>query len=126
MKKASGTIRIDLAQYRELEVFTQFSSDLDETTKAQLNHGNALMELLKQPLNHPLSMADQVITLILAQEKYFDDVDKSQVKKLQNNVLSAVRDTAADVYNTLEEKNELNDGIKARIIDAANKYKASR
>ena len=84
------------------------------------------MELLKQPLNHPLSMADQVITLILAQEKYFDDVDKSQVKKLQNNVLSAVRDTAADVYNTLEEKNELNDGIKARIIDAANKYKASR
>jgi len=126
MKKASGTIRIDLAQYRELEVFTQFSSDLDETTKAQLNHGNALMELLKQPLNHPLSMADQVITLILAQEKYFDDVDKSQVKKLQNNVLRAVRDTAADVYNTLEEKNELNDDIKARIIDAANKYKASR
>ena len=63
MKKASGTIRIDLAQYREMEVFTQFSSDLDEMTKEQLAYGKRLMELLKQPLGRPLSMAEQVITL---------------------------------------------------------------
>ncbi|MQN02413.1 MAG: F0F1 ATP synthase subunit alpha [bacterium LCO1.1] len=126
MKKASGTIRIDLAQYRELEVFTQFSSDLDETTKAQLDHGNALMELLKQPLNHPLSMADQVITLVLAQEKYFDDVDRSKVKKLQLDTISFIRDNAADVVNEIEEKKELTDEIKQRIIDTAKKYKASR
>ncbi|RRF96209.1 MAG: F0F1 ATP synthase subunit alpha [Lachnospiraceae bacterium] len=126
MKKASGTIRIDLAQYRELEVFTRFSSDLDETTKAQLDHGNALMELLKQPLNHPLSMADQVITLVLAQEKYFDDVDRSKVKKLQLDTISFIRDNAADVVNEIEEKKELTDEIKQRIIDTAKKYKASR
>ena len=59
MKKASGSIRIDLAQYREMEVFTQFASDLDDATKAQLQHGKALMELLKQPLSHPLSMHEQ-------------------------------------------------------------------
>ena len=126
MKKASGTIRIDLAQYRELEVFTQFASDLDETTKAQLNHGNALMELLKQPLNHPLSMADQVITLVLAQEKFFDDVDKAAIKKTQADVIKAIKYNAADVYSTLEDKKELTDDLRTKIIDAANKYKASR
>lgn len=63
MKKACGSIRIDLAQYREMEVFTQFSSDLDDATKAQLAHGRAIMELLKQPLCHPLSLHEQVITL---------------------------------------------------------------
>ena len=126
MKKASGTIRIDLAQYRELEVFTQFSSDLDDTTKAQLDHGNALMELLKQPLNHPLSMVDQVITLVLAQEKFFDDIGRDKVKKAQMDVLGAVKDTAADAVNALETKKELTDDIKKRIIDAANAYKASR
>ena len=60
MKKASGSIRIDLAQYREMEVFTQFASDLDDATKEQLQHGKALMELLKRPLCHPLSMHEQV------------------------------------------------------------------
>ena len=63
MKKAAGSVRIDLAQYREMQVFTQFSSDLDESTKAQLEYGACLMELLKQPLCSPLSMRDQVITL---------------------------------------------------------------
>ena len=65
MKKASGSMRIDLAQYREMEVFTQFSSDLDEATKAQLDYGKSIMELLKQPLGRPLSSSEQVITLWL-------------------------------------------------------------
>lgn len=64
MKKAAGSLRVDLAQFREMEVFTQFSSDLDEETKASLNYGKGLMELLKQPLGHPMSLADQVITLV--------------------------------------------------------------
>ena len=74
MKKACGSIRIDLAQYREMEVFTQFSSDLDDATKAQLAHGRAIMELLKQPLCHPLSLHEQVITLCLANNGIFDIV----------------------------------------------------
>ena len=68
MKKAAGSIRIDLAQYREMEVFTQFSSELDETTKEQLQFGKGLMELLKQPLESPMSMEDQVITLYAAEK----------------------------------------------------------
>ncbi len=74
MKKASGSIRIDLAQYREMEVFTQFSSDLDETTKEQLAYGKRLMELLRQPLGRPLSMQEQVITLCAATHHVMLDV----------------------------------------------------
>jgi len=71
MKKAAGSIRIDLAQYREMEVFTQFSSDLDAATKEQLEYGSGLMELLKQPLGHPMSMHEMVITLCAARNKEF-------------------------------------------------------
>ncbi len=87
MKKASGSIRIDLAQYREMEVFTQFASDLDDATKAQLQHGKALMELLKQPLCHPLSMHEQVLTLCMATDGVFDKIPTKQVKQYQKDIL---------------------------------------
>ena len=79
MKKASGSIRIDLAQYREMEVFTQFASDLDDATKAQLQHGSALMELLKQPLCAPLSLWEQVVTLCMASDGVCDKVETRKV-----------------------------------------------
>ena len=85
MKKASGTIRIDLAQYREMEVFTQFSSDLDDMTKEQLQYGKGLMELLKQPLCHPMSLADQVITLVAANKRLLLDVDIKQMKEFRED-----------------------------------------
>ena len=87
MKKASGSIRIDLAQYREMEVFTQFSSDLDAATKAQLQYGAGLMELLKQPLGHPLSMAQQVITLCVATHKGMMDIPVKRIKEYQMQML---------------------------------------
>ena len=74
MKKAAGGIRLDLAQYREMEVFTQFSSDLDETTKRQLTYGQSLMRLLRQPQYHPMSQHDQVITLVSALHHVMQDV----------------------------------------------------
>ena len=77
MKKASGSIRIDLAQYREMEVFTQFSSDLDAATKEELEYGSGLMELLKQPLYHPLSLHEKVITLCAATHKVLLGVEKT-------------------------------------------------
>lgn len=79
MKKAAGSLRVDLAQFREMEVFTQFSSDLDEETKTQLKYGEGLMELLKQPLTHPMSLAQQVVTLVGAIGKKFVDVPKNQI-----------------------------------------------
>ncbi len=78
MKKASGSIRIDLAQYREMEVFTQFSSDLDAATNEQLEYGSGLMELLKQPLYHPLSLHEKVITLCAATHKVMLGIEKDK------------------------------------------------
>ena len=87
MKKASGSMRIDLAQYREMEVFTQFSSDLDDSTKALLDYGKCLMELLKQPLCRPLASHEQVITLWVATHKVMCDVPVKEVKKFQMDML---------------------------------------
>ena len=87
MKKASGSMRIDLAQYREMQVFTQFSSDLDETTKAQLDYGKCLMELLKQPLCRPLASHEQVITLWVATHKLLTDIPVKELKAFQMDML---------------------------------------
>lgn len=87
MKKASGSLRINLAQYREMKEFTQFASDLDDATKRQLQHGQVLMELLKQPLNHPMSHADMVIILVVADAGILDDLNSKQVKKEETKLL---------------------------------------
>ena len=123
MKKASGSIRIDLAQFREMEVFTQFSSDLDATTKAQLQYGNSLMELLKQPLCRPLSMAEQVVTLCTATNKLMVDIDKSKVKKFQMDMLEHFNTMHKDVMDKIEKDKVLTDELTAKILDIANAFK---
>ncbi len=123
MKKASGSIRIDLAQFREMEVFTQFSSDLDATTKAQLQYGNSLMELLKQPLCRPLSMAEQVVTLCAATNKLMVDIDKSKVKKFQMDMLEHFNTMHKDVMEKIDKDKVLTDELKSQILDIANTFK---
>ncbi len=123
MKKAAGSIRIDLAQYREMEVFTQFSSDLDEGTKKQLAHGRALMELLKQPLGRPLSMADQVITLVAANAHIFSELPVNEIKKFQGSMLAYFKSNHSDIVNTLEQTKALDDDTKEAIIKAAVEFK---
>ena len=123
MKKASGTIRIDLAQYREMEVFTQLSSDLDEATKAQLAYGKRLMELLKQPLGRPLSMAEQVITLCTATHKVMVSVDVKQIKKFQMDMLAWFEDKHPEIGNEITEKKVLSDELAERIVEAAKEFK---
>ena len=124
MKKAAGSIRIDLAQYREMEVFTQFSSDLDESTKKQLAHGKALMELLKQPLGHPMSMAEQVITLVAANAHVFSDLEAAQVKPFQKEMLADFNMNHTDIINQLETTKSLSDDIIDSIVKAAESFKA--
>ena len=118
MKKAAGSLRVDLAQYREMEVFTQFSSDLDEETKAQLFYGAGLMELLKQPLGHPLSLAEQVITLVAAIDKSFTVVKKSEVKKYQAAMLEYFADHQPDIISEIESTKSLDDRLKDKILYA--------
>ena len=122
MKKAAGSIRVDLAQYREMAVFTQFSSDLDETTKNQLRHGNVLMELLKQPLEHPLAMHEQVIILVAAGSGRLDVVPVPKVKDVKARLLAFFSKEHADICNELERSGEMSDQLKRRILEAVDMF----
>jgi len=126
MKKAAGSVRIDLAQYREMEVFTQFSSDLDEATKKQLAHGRALMELLKQPLGRPFTMAEQVIILVSANAHIFSDVALSDIKKFRADMLEFFKTEHSEIISTLESTKDLSEDTKSAIIDAATEFKKNQ
>ena len=122
MKKASGTIRIDLAQFREMEVFTQFSSDLDDETKKQLAYGNGLMELLKQPLGHPMSLAEQVITLVVATGKLFLDIPKEQIKETQGKMLAYFQDLHPEIAEKIQTDKVLEDDLREQILSVAEEF----
>ena len=125
MKKASGSIRIDLAQFREMEVFTQFSSDLDAATKEQLQYGNSLMEMLKQPLYRPLSQSEQVVSLCCATHKVMMDIEKSKIKQFQMDLLEHFNTRQTAIMETIERDKVLTDELTQQILDAANAFKAS-
>ena len=123
MKKVAGSIRIDLAQFREMEVFTQFASDLDSATKEQLMHGHVLMELLKQPLCHPLSMAEQVITLCAANAKIMLSIPIDKVKDFQMRLLEHMKEAHAGLIRQIETSSVLDDALNKEIVDAALEFK---
>ena len=124
MKKAAGSVRIDLAQYRDMEVFTQFSSDLDAVTMQQLQYGKGLMELLKQPLEHPMSLHEQVITLCSATNKLFLDIPVSGLKDFQAKLLAYMDEKHPEIGNEIEQMKSLSDDLVQRIISVVKEYKS--
>ena len=126
MKKAAGSIRIDLAQYREMEVFTQFSSDLDASTKEQLEYGSGLMELLKQPLCHPLSLHEKVITLCAATHKVMLGVETREIKEFQTEMLRYFDEKHPEIGQEIEEKKEISEELIEKITETAKEFKKSR
>ena len=126
MKKASGSVRIDLAQARELESFTQFSSDLDDATKMQLKYGSCLTELLKQPLGNPLSLHAQVITLCAATHKLLLDVETKKVKEVQLDMLDYFDREYPEVCKAIEDKKVLDDELLQKILDIVKEFKEKR
>ena len=123
MKKAAGSLRIDLAQFREMEVFTQFSSDLDDETKASLTYGKGLMELLKQPLCHPLSLSDMVVSLVAAIGHKFMDVEPKKIKAFQAGLLEFVNAKYPELVATIEKDQVLTDELREEILAATDEYK---
>ncbi len=124
MKKAAGSLRIDLAQFREMEVFTQFSSDLDEATKNQLKQGRVLMELLKQPLEQPLSLVEQVLTLVVSGHKKMMDVPVDEVKTYQRQMLDYFATAAPEIGQTIEKTGKLEEDIIQQILAKADAFHA--
>lgn len=128
MKKAAGGIRLDLAQYREMEVFTQFSSDLDETTKRQLTYGQSLMRLLRQPQYHPMSQHDQVITLVSALHHVMQDVPLDDMGRFHTELIKYAEENMSDVCRRVDTTGQLSDPDREEILKVAKefleKYKA--
>ena len=109
MKKAAGTLRLDLAQYREMEVFTQFSSDLDGTTKRQLVYGQGLMRLLRQKQYHPMKQHEQVILLVASLNHVMLDVPLADMEHFRKALLDDVEEQAPDLCNRLDQTGQMSD-----------------
>ncbi len=126
MKKAAGSLRIDLAQYREMEVFTQFSSDLDEATTNQLLQGKVLMAMLKQPLEHPMSPAREVILLCAAQSRKLLHVDPQQIGDYCNDLFAWFEDKHPEIAESIEKNGNLDADLKTQILMAVDDFQKEK
>ena len=124
MKKMSGSLRIDLAQFREMEAFTQFSSDLDKATMELLEHGKRLVEILKQPLNKPMQLHREIITLCACNNKSFMDVDLKNIKAYQAEMIEFIENTDPELIKEIDEKQVYTDEIKEKILSDIKAFKS--
>lgn len=122
MKKSVGSIRLDLAQYREMLVFSQFSSDLDEQTMIPLKYGAGLMQLLKQPNRSPLVFWKQIVILLTAQARYFMSIPPKQICGVRDDFLSWFESEHGAICTRIEHTSTYSDALKKEIIDAADRY----
>ncbi len=123
MKQVAGTLRLDLAQFRELAAFAQFGSDLDKATLAQIERGKRMVELLKQDQYVPMTMVDQVMVLFAATQGFIDDIPVESVKKFEQEFLRYINDRKADIKKEIGEKKAIDDALKAKLISAVEDFK---
>jgi F-type H+-transporting ATPase subunit alpha len=125
MKQVAGTLRLDLAQYRELAAFAQFGSDLDKATLAQLNRGQRMVELLKQDQYAPLTVAQQILVIFAGANGYVDDVEVSAVKKFEAELLRFTASKYEALLTDITTKKQIDDDIKGRVKAAIEEFKKS-
>lgn len=123
MKEVAGSLRLDLSQYRELEAFAAFASDLDATSKAQLDRGARLVELLKQPQFAPMAVEDQVVSIFLGTEGHLDSVPVEDVGRFEAELLDHIRASEAEILNDIRESKKLSEETSEKLVAAINKFK---
>jgi F-type H+-transporting ATPase subunit alpha len=123
MKQVAGTLRLDLAQYRELAAFAQFGSDLDKATQLKLNRGMRMVELLKQPQYQPLPVEEQVAVIFAAGRGFLDDIDVGAVRKFEEQFLDYMRNSKASILKDIREKKALDDSLTATLGGAIDEFK---
>ncbi len=123
MKQVAGTMRLDLAQYRELAAFAQFGSDLDKATQAKLNRGARLVELLKQPQYQPMPVQEQVTSMYAATRGFMDDVPVEAIRKFETELLEFMRNSKADVLDAIKTKEVLDETIEGKLKAAIEEFK---
>ncbi|WP_195573697.1 F0F1 ATP synthase subunit alpha [Paenibacillus sp. 1001270B_150601_E10] len=123
MKKVAGTLRLDLAQYRELQAFAQFGSDLDKSTLSRLNRGARLMEILKQGVHQPLPVEKQVVSLYVATKGHIDEIPVQDVTRFEHDFLKFVETNYKSVLDGIRETKDLSKEIEDGIVEAVNQFK---
>ena len=123
IKQVAGTLRLDLAQYRDLAAFAQFASDLDKATLAQLNRGQRLTEILKQPQYAPMAVEEQVLVIWAATNGFIDDIEIADVKSFEQGLLTYMRNAHSGILQTIREKKNLDDSLKTEMKQAVSEFK---
>ncbi|MCU0238683.1 MAG: F0F1 ATP synthase subunit alpha [Pyrinomonadaceae bacterium] len=126
MKQVAGTLRIDLAQFRELAAFAQFGSDLDKSTQAQLERGRRLTEILKQGQYVPMEVEKQVFIIWTVSNGHADDIEVSELKRFEEEIFSFVENSHPGIFETLRTKKSIDDSLKATMKEAIDDFKSSR
>jgi len=122
MKKVAGTLRLDLAQYRSLEAFAKFGSDLDKATQAQLARGVRLVEILKQGQYSPVPVEEQVVSIFIGTSGFLDSIPVSQVRKFEAEFLQSLRDKNPEILKSIAEKKDITDEVAKQLKDLAATY----
>lgn len=125
MKQVAAKVKLELAQYRELAAFAQFGSDLDKATKAQLERGTRIMEILKQGQYKPFAVEEQVISFYMVTVGHLDDIAVNEVGKFENGVLEYIKRNKPEITSEIIEKKQLSDELKKKIDEAIKEFKAS-
>ncbi|MGH9582849.1 MAG: F0F1 ATP synthase subunit alpha, partial [Bryobacteraceae bacterium] len=123
MRAVAGTLRLDLAQFRNLEAFAQFGSDLDKTSQAQINRGKRLVEILKQGPSSPVPVEKQVAIVFAGTNGYLDDIRVEDVRRFERELYDFLDNAKSDLLEAIREKRELNDDIKQQLVDALGEFK---
>jgi F-type H+-transporting ATPase subunit alpha len=123
MRAVAGTLRLDLAQYRNLEAFAQFGSDLDKASQAQINRGKRLVEILKQGPYSPVPVERQVAIIFAGTNGYLDDIQVEDVRRFEHELYEFLDSAKSDVLPAIRDKRELNDDIKKQLADALKEFK---
>jgi F-type H+-transporting ATPase subunit alpha len=126
MKKVAGSIKLELAQYREMAAFAQFGSDLDAATQKLLNRGAKLTELLKQNQYSPMTVAEQVISVFTGVRGYLDDVDLSKIKEFERGVLEKIRNEKSEIISSIESTGNLEKDMEESLIQTIQDFKKSK
>ena len=124
MKQVAGTLRLELAQYRELAAFAQFGSDLDKATRRQLARGARLTELLKQAQYQPLPVEFQIVLVFAGTNGFLDDLDLSEIRPFEDGLRTFMEGPGSGVLQDIREKRVLDDPLRTRLRDALTDFKA--
>jgi F-type H+-transporting ATPase subunit alpha len=123
MKKVAGSIKLELAQYREMAAFAQFGSDLDASTQKLLNRGSKLTELLKQNQYSPMSVAEQVVSVFAGVNGYLDDLELNQVKDFESKLSDLIKSSHSDILESINSTGNLDDEIKNKLSKIIEDFK---